>query len=242
MPNASNTDGWWRRSGARTSPPAGRSSPCRAPTPGRGWAPSPPRRRPSVASGWRRLLSPARTAPWPAPATRARTASSWRCRPTPPRRCGRRCWSRAGAGRSRGRDTLRLEAGLPLHGHEWARGSRRCRPGWAGWWLGTSRAGSGAGSPSSPSGSTVCAGGCGGSPWRAGVRPRAEQGVLVDGAPAGETTSGNFRPCWATGSPSAFLPPEVDEGTEVAIDVRGTRCRRRSCRPRSSPLTDGPAT
>ncbi len=70
----------------------------------------PGRRRPR----WR--ATPARS---PAPATRARTAWSWPCRPT--RRAA--VWEAllaagllpAGLG---ARDTLRLEAALPLHGHE----------------------------------------------------------------------------------------------------------------------------
>ncbi|HEY9556620.1 MAG TPA: glycine cleavage T C-terminal barrel domain-containing protein, partial [Acidimicrobiales bacterium] len=51
--------------------------------------------------------------------------------------------------------------------------------------------------------------------------PRADQVVLVDGEPAGVVTSGNFSPMLGHGIALAFLPPEVGEGTEVAIDVRG---------------------
>jgi aminomethyltransferase len=45
--------------------------------------------------------------------------------------------------------------------------------------------------------------------------------VLVDGAPTGVVTSGNFSPTLGHGIALAFLPPEVEEGAEVAIDVRG---------------------
>ena len=51
--------------------------------------------------------------------------------------------------------------------------------------------------------------------------PRADQAVLVDGTPAGVVTSGNFSPVLGHGIALAFLPPEVGEGSEVAIDVRG---------------------
>ena len=51
--------------------------------------------------------------------------------------------------------------------------------------------------------------------------PRAEQAVLVEGSPVGVVTSGNFSPVLGHGIALAFLPPEVEEGTEVAIDVRG---------------------
>ena len=45
--------------------------------------------------------------------------------------------------------------------------------------------------------------------------------MLVDGQPVGEVTSGNFSPVLEHGIALAFLPPEVEEGAEVAIDVRG---------------------
>ena len=51
--------------------------------------------------------------------------------------------------------------------------------------------------------------------------PRAEQVVLVDGEPAGEVTSGNFSPTLGHGIALAFLPPHLDIGAEVAIDMRG---------------------
>jgi aminomethyltransferase len=51
--------------------------------------------------------------------------------------------------------------------------------------------------------------------------PRAEQPVLVDSEPAGVVTSGNFSPVLEHGIALAFLPPDVQTGQEVAIDVRG---------------------
>jgi aminomethyltransferase len=40
-------------------------------------------------------------------------------------------------------------------------------------------------------------------------------------------TSGNFSPTLGRGIGFAFLPPGVEEGTEVAIDIRGTTVRAR---------------
>ena len=59
-------------------------------------------------------------------------------------------------------------------------------------------------------------------PAVAGRRPpRAEQAVLVDGEPVGVVTSGNFSPVLEHGIALAFLPPDVEDGTAVEIDVRG---------------------
>ena len=46
--------------------------------------------------------------------------------------------------------------------------------------------------------------------------------MLLDGEVVGVVTSGNFSPLLEHGVALAFLPPSVDEGTTVAIDVRGT--------------------
>ena len=120
------------------------------------------------------------------------------------------------------RDTLRLEAGLPLHGHELGPGITPLQAG-LGW---------------------VVAWGKGDFRGRkaleaerdAGV-PRLLRGLLLDGRqpartgqavldPAtgdlvGEVTSGNFSPTLERGIAFAFLPPATAEGAEVAVDVRG---------------------
>jgi aminomethyltransferase len=44
--------------------------------------------------------------------------------------------------------------------------------------------------------------------------------VLLDGTPAGEVTSGNFSPVLGHGIALAFLPPDVEEGAAVAVEVR----------------------
>ena len=52
--------------------------------------------------------------------------------------------------------------------------------------------------------------------------PREGCTVLIDGRPAGELTSGNFSPVLGHGIGLAFLPPAVEEGTAVEVDVRGS--------------------
>jgi aminomethyltransferase len=51
--------------------------------------------------------------------------------------------------------------------------------------------------------------------------PRAECDVLVGDNVVGVVTSGNFSPMLERGIALAFVPPAVDVGTDVTIDVRG---------------------
>ena len=119
------------------------------------------------------------------------------------------------------RDTLRLEAALPLHGHELGPGitSLQAGLGWVvSWDKGDFR------------GRDALA-----AEREAGVRrrlvglavdgrrpPRAEQAVLADGAEVGIVTSGNFSPELGHGIALAFLPPSFEVGDVVDIDARGT--------------------
>lgn len=119
------------------------------------------------------------------------------------------------------RDTLRLEAALPLHGHELGPGITPLQAG-LGWVVAWDKRGGFRGRDALVAerergitrglrGLSV-----------AGRRPpRAEQVVLLDGAPAGVVTSGNFSPVLGHGIALAFLPPDVEEGAPAAIDVRG---------------------
>jgi len=52
--------------------------------------------------------------------------------------------------------------------------------------------------------------------------PRAGQAVLADGVPVGELTSGNFAPTLGRGIGLGFVPPDLPEAVDLAIDVRGT--------------------
>ncbi len=119
------------------------------------------------------------------------------------------------------RDTLRLEAALPLHGHELGSGITPLQAG-LGWVVAWDKPGGFRGrDPLLAERERGVARRLRGLSVEGRRPPRAEQVVLVDGEPAGEVTSGNFSPVLGHGIALAFLPPDVDEGREVAIDVRG---------------------
>jgi len=119
------------------------------------------------------------------------------------------------------RDTLRLEAALPLHGHELGPGITPLQAGleWVVSWT----------KPEGFRGRAALE-----RERREGVRrrlaglategrqpPRAGAGVLVDGKRVGEVTSGNFSPVLGHGIALAFLPPGTEPGTAVEVDLRG---------------------
>jgi aminomethyltransferase len=122
------------------------------------------------------------------------------------------------------RDTLRLEAGLPLHGHELGPGITPFQAG-LGWVV---RFDKGPFRGSIPLAAEQERG-----PSRRlrgllleGRRfPRAGYAVHVGHEPVGEVTSGNFSPVLERGIALAFLPPDVAEGAAVEIDIRGTPTR-----------------
>jgi aminomethyltransferase len=120
------------------------------------------------------------------------------------------------------RDTLRLEAGLPLHGHELGPGITPLQAGlgWVVAWDKGNFRGRDALAAERERGVARRLRGID----VAGRRPpRADMAVLVDGQVAGAVTSGNFAPSLGHGIAMAFLPPDVADGTEVAIDARGTQ-------------------
>ena len=118
------------------------------------------------------------------------------------------------------RDTLRLEAGYPLHGHELGPGITPLQAG-LGW---VARFDKGDFRGRAP---LLAEKERGVRRRLRGLRaadrrvPRAGCPVLIDGAAVGEVTSGNFSPVLERGIALAFLPPDVADGTEVTIDVRG---------------------
>ncbi|MCU1463943.1 MAG: gcvT [Acidimicrobiales bacterium] len=136
------------------------------------------------------------------------------------------------------RDTLRLEAGLPLHGHELGPGITPLQAGL----------------------SWVVAWGKGEFRGRAALEAERERGVSrrlrgleVDGRQPpragypvlsgdeviGEVTSGNFSPTLERGIALAFVPPTVDIGDTVAVDARGKPMPARIVK---TPFVSRPAT
>jgi aminomethyltransferase len=118
------------------------------------------------------------------------------------------------------RDTLRLEAALPLHGHELGPGitSLQAGLGWVVAWDKPDFVGKVAALAERERGPARRLVGIA----TAGRRPaRAGCPVAVDGVTVGVVTSGNFSPVLGHGIALAFVPPEVVVGTPVEIDVRG---------------------
>ena len=118
------------------------------------------------------------------------------------------------------RDTLRLEAGLPLHGHELGPGITPLQAG-LGWVVAW-------GKP------TFCGREALAAERDRGVDrrlrglvaegrqpPRGGYPVLEAGNAIGVVTSGNFSPILEAGIALAFLRPDVAEGTAVTIEARG---------------------
>jgi aminomethyltransferase len=118
------------------------------------------------------------------------------------------------------RDTLRLEMGYPLHGHELGPGITPLQAGLD--WVVRFDKGDFRGR-----GPLV-------REREVGVRrrlrgltvagrqaPRAGYPVMVDGTRAGEVTSGNFSPTLGHGIALAFVPADVEPGAVVSVDIRG---------------------
>jgi aminomethyltransferase len=128
------------------------------------------------------------------------------------------------------RDTLRLEAGLPLHGHELGPGITPLQAGlgWVVAWDKRDFRGRAALEAERAAGPARRLRGI----VLDGRRPPREgQEVTVDGSPAGVVSSGNFSPVLERGIALAFLRPDVEVGAEVAVDQRGTAAPGRVVKP-----------
>jgi aminomethyltransferase len=118
------------------------------------------------------------------------------------------------------RDTLRLEAGLPLHGHELGPGITPLQAGlgWVVRWDKGDFRGRAALDAERSRGIARRLRGIaieGRRPARDGVR------VLVDGVDVGAVTSGNFSPTLGHAIALALLRPDIEPGAPVQLDVRG---------------------
>jgi aminomethyltransferase len=134
------------------------------------------------------------------------------------------------------RDTLRLEAGLPLHGHELGPGITPLQAGlgWVVAWHKPAFRGRAPLEAERERGvrrrlrGLVCSG---------RQPPRAGNQVFAGGEPVGEVTSGNYSPVLQQGIALAFVPPSTAAGDTVALDVRG-----RSLEAHVTPLPFVPPT
>jgi aminomethyltransferase len=120
------------------------------------------------------------------------------------------------------RDTLRLEAALPLHGHELGPGITPLQAGldWVVAWDKPTFHGRDALLREREAGPDRRLRGLvteGRQPARSGYPVAAKRG----GPPIGKITSGNYSPILESGIALAFLPPDVPIGTDVTVDVRG---------------------
>jgi aminomethyltransferase len=118
------------------------------------------------------------------------------------------------------RDTLRLEAGLPLHGQELGEGitSLQAGLGWVVAWDKPEFLGRDAALAERDAGVArrlVAITTQGRRPARTGC------GITVDGTSVGSVTSGNFSPVLGHGIALGFVSPDVATGTTLEIDVRG---------------------
>jgi glycine cleavage system T protein (aminomethyltransferase) len=120
------------------------------------------------------------------------------------------------------RDTLRLEAGLPLHGHELGPGITPLQADleWVVAWSKPNFAGRAALAVERERGPDRILRGIATEGRRP---PRVGCPVLVGDDMVGTVTSGNFSPVLRHGIALAFLQPTIDIGHSVEIDVRGTR-------------------
>ena len=120
------------------------------------------------------------------------------------------------------RDTLRLEAGLPLHGHELGPGITPLQAdlGWVVAWSKPDFRGRTALDAERQAGPARVLRGI----TTEGRRPPREGcDVLIGDVVVGSVTSGNYSPVLGHGVALAFMPPDIEIGADCAVDVRGSR-------------------
>ena len=120
------------------------------------------------------------------------------------------------------RDTLRLEAGLPLHGNELGPGITPLQAG-LGWVVGWDKGEFRGRQPLEAEKEQGVVRRLRGLEVEGRRPPRAGQEVLRGGDAVGAITSGNFSPVLQRGIAMAFLPPDVADGEQVEVEARGSR-------------------
>ncbi len=128
------------------------------------------------------------------------------------------------------RDTLRTEMGYPLHGQDLSLEITpvQARSGWAVGWDKAAFWGRDALVAERAAGPRRVLRGL--QALDRGI-PRAHMSVSSDGVPVGAVTSGTFSPTLRIGIGLALLAPDVAEGVEVEVDIRGRVNRFRVVRP-----------
>jgi aminomethyltransferase len=118
------------------------------------------------------------------------------------------------------RDTLRLEAGLPLHGHELGPGITPLQAGLS-WVVRFDKGDFRGRAPLAAERDRGVARLLRGMTTEGRQPPREGATVSRDGAVVGAVTSGNFSPMLEHGIALGFLDPSIEVGAELSIDVRG---------------------
>jgi len=118
------------------------------------------------------------------------------------------------------RDTLRLEAALPLHGHELGEGITPLQAG-LGWVVSWDKGDFRGRAPLAAEKEAGPARRLRGIATEGRRPPREHCAVSAAGRPVGETTSGNFSPVLGHGIALALLSPDIKPGAEVSVEVRG---------------------
>ncbi len=118
------------------------------------------------------------------------------------------------------RDTLRLEAGLPLHGHELGPGITPLQAG-LGWVVRWDKGDFRGRAPLEAEKARGVARRLRGLVLDSRQVPRAGYPVVRGDTPVGEVSSGNFSPVLERGIALAFLTPDIAIGDDVVVDVRG---------------------
>jgi aminomethyltransferase len=120
------------------------------------------------------------------------------------------------------RDTLRLEAGLPLHGHELGPGITPLQAG-LGWVVAFAKPVFRGRDALLAERERGIARHLVGIATEGRRPPRAGAAIVDRDTQIGEVTSGNYSPVLGHGIALGFVPPELGDGAPVEVDVRGSR-------------------